>query len=214
MYEGNKKKAERARVFLDTTVVKHSIRSRQEFCGHKIVDIDPTASVQPGRLRMEIDLLSEVAQRTRAGGIELLWHIESWVEFLGIYLFPGGGTPELLDAGVTRVEGPMQYSRSLFGSRSLLSSDTCRSVMTDFLNRITHPRFLQLKRACGALQGDHVNENQLADAFHIWCAEAANASHFLTTDFKLVRVVRGHRTAPPLVKVVSPSELLSRTWKI
>src|SRR5262249_21334113 len=137
-----------------------------------------------------------------AGDIELLWHIESWIEFLGIYLFPGGGTSELIEAGYTMVDGPFKYSRSLF------SGDTMRSSMTDFLNRITHARFLQLKHACGALQGDHVNENQLADAFHIWCAEVADASHFLTTDFKLARVVRSYKAAPLRVKVVIPSELL------
>jgi hypothetical protein len=80
--------------------------------------------------------------------------------------------------------------------------------LANFLKSITHPRFLQLQRACGAFQGDSVKENQLADAFHIWCAEAANASHFLTTDFTLANLVRRHRTAPPQVRVVAPSELL------
>ena len=142
------------------------------------------------------------------GEIELLWNIESEVEFFGIQGFPGGGRSELLDAGVTMVKGPVKYSR-LLSSLSPLSGDTWRSLRTGFLNSIDHPRFLELKRACGALQGDRVNENQLVDAFHIWCAEAANASHFLTTDFKLARIVRGHKAAPPRVKVVAPSELLA-----
>jgi hypothetical protein len=197
-----------ARVFLDTAVVQHSIRSYQEFRGPNLVDIDPTARVPPGRLKTEIDLISEVAQLARAGDIELIWHFETWWEFAGIDLLPGGGTSELLDAGVTMVvKGPIQYSRPLT-PLSLLSSDTCRSLMIDFLKRITHPRFQQLQRACGAFQGDHVNENQLVDAFHIWCAEAADASHFLTTDFKLAKNVRSYKTAPPRVKVVKPSELL------
>ncbi len=203
----------KARVFLDTTVVKHSIRSRtdlsprrhslnvgdrlQEFLVHEIVDVDPTASVQPG-LRTEIDLLSHIARRAKAGDIELLWHIGSEIEFFGIYLFPGGGASELLDAGVTMVEGPIKYSR-------LLSP---LSPLSDFLSSIDHPRFLELQRACGAFQGDHVNEKQLVDAFHVWCAEVANASHFLTTDFSLARLVRGHKAAPPRVQVVAPSELL------
>lgn len=214
----------KARVFLDTAAVKHSIRSRtvlsprrhslnvgerlHEFVVHEIVNIDPTASVTPGQqLRTEINLLSEVARRAKARDIELLWDIESEIGFFGILLFPGGGASELIDAGVTIVEGPVKYSR-LLSPLSPLSGETWRSLRTDFLKSIDRPRFLELQRACGAFQGDHVNENQLVDAFHIWCAEAADASHFLTTDFKLARLVRGHKAAPPRVRVVSPSELL------
>jgi hypothetical protein len=212
----------KARVFLDTAVVKHSIRSRtvliprqhslnvdgrlHQFQVHEIADIDPTESVRSGRLRTEIGLVSEVARRARAGEVDLLWHIESEVEFFGIQLF-GGGKSELLEAGVTMVEAPLKYSRIL-SPLSTLSGETWQSLRTDFLTGIKHPRFMELQRACGALQGNHLNENQLLDAFHIWCAEAAHATHFLTTDFKLARVVRGHKTAPPRVKVVAPSELL------
>jgi hypothetical protein len=176
-----------------------------ELVVHEIVDIDPTASVEP-KLRAEIDLLSEVARRARVGDIELVWHIETELEFFGIYQLDGGRS-ELLDAGVTMVDGPLKYRR-LLSPMSPLSRDTWRSPRTDFLKSVNHPRFLELQRACGAFQGDHINEQQLADAFHVWCAEATDASHFLTTDFKLARSVRGHKTAPPRVRVVAPSELL------
>jgi hypothetical protein len=214
--------ASKARVFLDTAVVKHSIRARtvlrprphqlhvggqlHEFVVHETVDIDPTASVQP-KLRAEIDLLHEVARRARIGDIELVWHFETELEFFGIYPL-GGGKSELLDAGVTMVDGPVKYSR-LVSPMSPLSDDTWRSLRTDFLKSINHPRFLELQRACAAFQGDHINEKQLVDAFHVWCAEAADASHFLTTDLKLARTVRRHKTAPPRVRVVAPSELLN-----
>jgi hypothetical protein len=213
----------KARVILDTSAVKHSIRSRtvlsprrhtltvgerlHQFVVHEIVDIDPTTSVQPGRLLTEIALLSEVARRAKAGDIELLWHTESEIEFFAIHLFPGGGTSDLLDAGITVVEGPVKYGR-LLSPLSPLSGETWRTLRTDFLNSIDDPRFVQLQRACGAHQGDRVNENQLADAFHVWCAEATDASHFLTTDFKLARLVRAHKAAPPRVRIVAPSELL------
>lgn len=208
----------KARVFLDTAAVKHSIRSRTvlsprphtlsvgEFVVHDLVEIDPTASVNSEPLRTEIDLLSQVAERAKAGDIELLWHTEGEVEFFSIHLLPGGGTSELLDAGVTMVDGPIKSSR-LLSPMFPLSGETWRSLRKDFLAGLDHQRFRELQRACGAIQGDHVNENQLVDAFHIWCAEAADASHFLTTDFKLVRLVRGHKTAPPRPRVVTPSEL-------
>jgi hypothetical protein len=200
----------KARVFLDTAVAKHSIRARtvlkptrhqvnilgrlQEVVVQEIVKIDPAASVEP-RLRAQIDLLPEVVRRARVGDIELVWNIETQLEFFEIYLYPGGGTSELLDA-VKVIEGPIKYDRAIT-PMSPLSGETSRSLRTDFLRGLDCPRFLELQRACGAFQGDHgVNENQLVDAFHIWCAEAADASHFLTTDFRLVRAVRGHKTAP------------------
>src|SRR5438445_8593943 len=212
-----------ARIFLDTTVVKHSIRSRtvmspkrhtlrvgeklHEVVVHEIVEIDPTSQVQAEPLRTEIDLLSEVARRARTGDVELLWNVESEIEFFGIHLF-GGGASELLDAGVTMVDGPVKYSR-LLSPLSPLSGETWRSLRRDFLGSLDYPRYRELQRACGALQGDKVNENQLVDAFHIWCAESAGASHFLTTDFKLVRLVGDHKAAPPRVRVGTPTHRLS-----
>jgi hypothetical protein len=212
----------KARVFLDTTVVQHSTRARtvlsprraslnvggrlHEVVVKEIVSIDPAASVQDPALRAEIDLLSAVARRARAGEIELLWHIESEIEFFGSHKVDGGAS-ELLDAGVTMVDGPVKYSRQVIPSP--LSGDTWRSLTTDFMRRMNHPRFLELQRACGAFQGDRVHERQLADAFHVWCAEVAGASHFLTNDFKLIRHVRDHKAAPPRVRVVAPSELLA-----
>jgi hypothetical protein len=186
------------RVFLDTSAVKHSIRSRtvvrsrphslkiggtpHRLVVGEIVEIDPTASVREGRLRTEIDLLSEIARLTKAGAIELLWNIDSEIEFFEIYLV-GGGKSDLLDGGVTMVDGPVRYSRIL-SSPSPLSGEDSRILRRDFLTNVKHPRFLELRRACGALQGPAVRDNQLVDAFHVWCAEHAGASHFLTTDFQ------------------------------
>ena len=216
-------KMSQAKVFLDTAAVKHSIRSRtvlrpkrqtmtwgnqvHEVVVHDIVEIDPTADVTVEPLRTEIDLLSEIAKRATADDIELLWNIESEIEFFGIYPL-GGGASELIDAGVTMVEGPVKYDRLLTPMSPFLG-ETWRSIRTDFLRGLDHPRYHQLQRACGAHQGDRINENQLVDAFHVWCAEVAGASHFLTTDLKLVRLRRDHKSAPPKVRGVTPSQLLS-----
>lgn len=39
--------------------------------------------------------------------------------------------------------------------------------------------------------------------------QEANATHFLTTDLKLVHTVRACKTSSPLVRVVTPSELVT-----
>lgn len=213
---------QRPRVFLDTCVVKHSIRKKtvlrprppkqirwgntiHESIVHDVVTYDPTAKVQDEPLRTEIDRLTDVATLAKAGRIELLWHNESQIEFWGIYLIPGGHS-ELLQAGVTMVEGPIRYGRVLSPTRP---GETWSSVQLEFLKSLHQPRFRALQKACGALQGEQIHDRQLLDAFHIWCAEEAKATHFLTTDLKLVRTVRACKTVSPLVRVVTPSELLT-----
>jgi hypothetical protein len=173
---------------------------------HDFVTFDPAARVTNAKLKVEIDHLNTIAQLAKDKAIELLWHGETSNEFSGIWMVPSGGRPELLKAGVTWVPSPIKYSRLL---HSVLPDERSPGdVQIDFIRGIDHPRFSQLQKACGAAQGKTVNSNQLLDAFHVWCAESAGATHFLTTDFKLVRLVRGHKSHPPEVKLVLPSELL------
>jgi predicted nucleic acid-binding protein len=206
------------RVFLDTCVVKHSIRRRtrlqrsEHSSVYEIVEEDPTARVRDEPLRTEIDLLSKVAECAKRGDIELLWHIESLTEFLGIYSFPGGGSSELIEVGVTNVKEPIDYN-FISSPLQFPFNQTSKTSQIKFLKNIKHERYLELRKACGANQGTQVRENQLLDAFHIWCAEHAGATHFLTTDFKLIRVVHSYKTAPPQVRVVTPSELLAEIAK-
>lgn len=211
------------RIFLDTSVVKHSFRSRRtlrprmkkifwngaehDVVVHDFVTQDPASRVKNPELKAEIDHLSTIARLAREKSVELLWNNESHTEFCGIWMVPSGGQPELLQAGVTWVEPPIQYSRVL---HSIWPDErSWKDVQIEFLRGIEHPRYFQLQKACGANQGGSINENQLIDAFHVWCAESSGASHFLTTDFKLVRLVRGHKSFPPKVKVVLPSELIA-----
>lgn len=215
----------RTRVFLDVSVMQHSIRSRTVLRkrprpglgGHDLFEIiqeDPTSRKREEPLRTEIDSLSRVAELARRGEIELLFHSETIVELLGNLKFPGPGSSELAAAGVTKVKGPVEYSRFITPfPPSPLSGKTWRTMQIDFLKSLDHPRFLQLQRACGAYQGDHVNESQLVDAFHVWCAEEAGATHFLTNDFDLIDLVKKHKRWPPRVRVLAPSELLSEVAK-
>ncbi len=157
-------------------------------------------------LRAEIALLPRVAELAVRGEIELLWHVESLVEFLGIHLLPGGGTSLFFEANVTHVEGPIKYSRIIAGG--LAFGKDAETLQLEFLERLSHKRFRELQKACGVQKGSRTYRNQLLDAFHLWTAEEAEATHFLTTDFKLIRRLRDYKVPPTKVKVVKPSELL------
>ena len=214
----------RARVFLDTSVVKHSFRARRalrprsasiEWNGkthnltlHDFVLIDPAARVTNKELMNEIDDLTKITALAVAGEIELQWHHEAREEFDRVWLVPSGGSPSLLTAPITWVDGPIWYRRM---TTSLLPGDGWPRVdeQFEFLAGLDMPRFLQLQKLTGAYQGKIKNRNQLLDAFHIWCAEVANSTHFLTTDLKLIKHIRRQTTNQPLINVVSPSELLA-----
>jgi hypothetical protein len=203
-----------ARVFLDTSIRKHSIRSRNLLRPapggglYEFYDEDPAADVS-GDLRREIDLLSDVADAARAGKIQLLSHLETMTELLGILLFPSPGESVFDGIEIENIAGPIEYSRVVFGGGS------AKELQVQFFDQLDHPRFLQIRRACGAYQGEGVpvRPNQIVDAFHVWSAESAGATHFLTTDFKLTRVVANYKKAPLKLKVVTPSQLLDEIGK-
>jgi predicted nucleic acid-binding protein len=208
---------ERFRVFLDTAVVKHSIRSRrllrpqanQPWGGnpvlYELVTEDPTESVVGDELRSEIDLLPRVAGLAMRGELELLWHLESLGEFISILLMPGSGTSPFFEAKVTRVEGPIKYSRIIAGP---FLGKTAEQLQLEFLEALSHQRFRELQEVCGVQKASKNYRNQLLDAFHLWTAEEAGATHFLTTDFKLIRIIRANKMSPTRLRIVKPSELL------
>ena len=118
---------------------------------------------------------------------------------------------QLYGVQIEWVEAPLEYSRILgrvVPSPPAARRNDMKESTVEFLRDVDYPRFLELQLACGAKQGATINENQLIDAFHVWCAEHAGAHFFLTLDFKLIRNVRTHRRSPPRVQLVRPSELL------
>jgi len=126
---------------------------------------DPTAKLDGHAILTEIGLIPQILALKEAGAVEFLWQREADVEFRYNLRssFLGYPVPPLLAAGVTMVSGPIPYARSdPFG----------RATQLQFMKTCHHERFLELQKACGAYQGDHLNESQLYDAFHIWCAEA------------------------------------------
>jgi hypothetical protein len=206
--------SEAPRVFLDTSVRKHAIRKRTTLRprgngAYELSELDPAADVQP-ELKREIDLLTQVATVARKGMIKLLSHIEATSEFFSILLLPGPGESVFAGLEIELVNGPFEYSR-LASPMPPFITGSAKDIQIEFVAKIHDARFLEIRSACGADQGPGVAapRNQLLDAFHLWCAESADATHFLTTDLKLTRVVRTYRKAPLKLKVVAPSELLA-----
>lgn len=201
------------RVFTDTTVIRHSVRERRILFSagngtYRRITVDP-ADGATGELRTEIDHLSTIAELARAKSLELFWHTETSIEYLGQKVLGRDGVSQLVAAGIRLVDGPFTCSRLLapvWPQRRV----SARQHQIDWLKRIPDGRFHQLRRLAGANQDGSHSSKQLKDAFHVWCAEASGCTHFLTTDFVLIGLLQQRsRIPPPRVKIVRPSELVS-----
>ena len=209
-------------VFLDTNLLKFSVDRLHRLFPTKqpvnwggqtlTLDVHVPATVLPNEtidnpeLKSEVKLLPRIGELGHEGRIRLLIQeevfIESWRQKnMGDSRGPFFGSP------ITRVKAPVEYGRVVaagFGGRS------GRDLQIDFLKGIKVPRFEQLQKACGAYQGEgKYAENELIDAFFLWCAEAAEADYFLTCDFDLIEHVKGHKRFPPKIALVKPSTLLN-----
>ena len=115
----------------------------------------------------------------------------------------GNTTGRFYGAPIESAVSPVQYSRVMIGP---LHSNP-KEMQFDFFSGLKHRRFNELQRMTGAYQGPgKLNQNQLLDAFHIWCAEHNGCGFFLTLDFALIKVVSGSRNRT--IRLVKPSELL------
>ncbi len=205
------------RIFLDSSALKMAVqrrivgRSRRktvDWGGRPTVaDVvqftteDPTANCHPFQ-RREARRLPVIAWLSMQNRIDLLTHTETLWEFFGLPR-TDDSFGRFFGAAVLPVESPSQYSRVLVGA----GLPTPKELQGQFFASISHERFEQLKRATGAYQGNRPSPvNELADTFHIWCAETAVADVFLTLDRDLVDLVRRHRKHPPRLKVLLPSE--------
>jgi hypothetical protein len=198
------------RVLLDASVVKHSIRSRTVLKSngyvYEFVDEDPLANDDCKRLREEIDCLPYLVEYTKSGEMSFLLAPTMISELLRNSSVPSyQGSSILKEADYTVIKEPISVSYAVIPELGQNS----RTIESTFLKGIQDPRYLELRKACGANQGQSVRENQLFDAFYIWCAESIDATHFLTTDFKLVNCINNHyKDRPQKVKVTNPSKLL------
>jgi hypothetical protein len=168
--------------------------------------------LREGEQKREAMLLRKVAEEAASGAIRLITQSEVVDELATL---PWARGARLYDVPIEWVDAPVEYSRII--GRVVPSAPSERrndwkESMVEFMLDLDFPRYKQLQLACGANQGQTINEDQLIDAFHVWCAEGAGATHFLTLDFALIKTVRQHRRYPPRVKLAKPSELLYDLW--
>lgn len=209
--------ADRARVFLDTTVLKLAAdRVIRGFTRQKTVmwgeDRATIPLVQfrtvwlpakPGAQAEDAALLPILAHLAIQNRIELLWHLDGALEFAGL---PKTDSPQgrLFGAPITWAKDPGPWGRTIAGA-----GKSMKEHQLDFLRSHRDPRFLALQVAVGVKAGSNHADNQLLDAWHLWCAERAEADYFLTCDYKLIRHLDGHRRTQPNVSVVTPRQLLA-----
>ena len=210
------------RVYLDTAALYNSIdriegwRPVEETVNwggrahsvtvHKSAVDFPIEDLENEELKSEARLLRRIAELAQEGRIELLVQNETMVELWSALRRSDIRNALFFGAPITEVKAPFEYGRVVFSA-----FEKANKVQYEFLSRITNERFVELQRACGAYQGSKkpLSPNQLRDAFHVWCAEGADAQFFLTTDFKLVGYVERQNRYIPKVRVVKPSQLLA-----
>ncbi|BDQ34903.1 hypothetical protein [Pseudodesulfovibrio portus] len=207
------------KVYIDTCILKFSATSlnrliprnqtinwggiNHECIVHDFREINPNDKINNLRQKKDADSLPEIAKMAKDGLIEIVMQDE--------IIFESWGLPKMdsqsgmfYGAPVSMVDAPFVYGRIVVGFGS-----SAKELQEKFLLNLNQKRFLQLQKATGAYQGKNPkNINQLLDAFHIWCAEHNQCDHFLTMDYKLIKVIKSLKNNIPTVKVLSPSELL------
>jgi hypothetical protein len=206
------------RVYLDTTVLKFSAtalrryvpRKRKLYLGANIPEVqaydigivNPNESLA-GEIKTEAELLPALAEFGKQGTVKYFIHTETEFESWGLPKMRGNTTGRFYGTSIESAVSPVQYNRVMIG----YYNQDPKKMQFDFLSGLKHTRFNELQRMTGAYQGPgKLHQNQLLDAFHIWCAEHNVCDFFLTLDFKLIRVVSSSRNRT--IRLVKPSELL------
>lgn len=217
------------RAFLDTNILKYATDERlvyvprvrkviwgdqqHEVTAHTPTVIHPNKKLDAG-LRAEVAELPFIAFLAHRKRIELLCHGEVVIELMGL--------PRTTDrrglfygAPIKMSPDPIPYGRIVMGDVALpqqprgvknpLNAAKLRQV--DFIQHLADPRILALRKACNADTRHGVNPNQLIDAFHLWCAEAAGATHFLTAERSLLELGNDRSLALKCTPVL-PSQLV------
>lgn len=166
---------------------------------------DTTEGIANQVMRDEARLLPYVAELAGAGRLRLQTGVEAYGEFLGLREIDGLGV--LDGVQIEMIESPLGRSHSrMMGGGGL----DARKLQREFFESIHAPRYLEMRKAFGALKtGSKRSRNLLADIFHVWTADESGADFLLTLDARLCRAVRGQPQLRPRVKVVQPSELIT-----
>jgi len=207
------------KVYVDTNIFKFSatelprlkLRSQTvnwggnniEVTVHDFVEENPNEKIQNDELKAEADLLPKLANLGKKGLVQYVIQIEAELESWKIPNMDSN-SGRFYGAPIEPVEAPIHYGRVIAGG-----PEDSKEQQFKFLSRIEDSRFKELQKITGAYQGERkLNRNQLLDSFHIWCAEHNDCTHFLTMDFKLIRVARNGGGSKLKVQPVRPSDLL------
>ncbi|WP_444940562.1 hypothetical protein ACJJI3_18825 [Microbulbifer sp. ZKSA004] len=207
------------KVFLDSNIIQHSATTYRTMDiyfggakpGEPLVRKGPIQAInkKPAKnqkLRAEIDCLEELASKLKALRATLIMdfdNIYSEVRRAGRFrkeFFYG--------SDIKYAERPPEFN-TVLGGPSWLNSGPTDKQFHNFLHNLKHPRFLELAKFSGALQGKDANYNQLADAYFLWCAEINEADYFLTLDAKLERSINQAKSLVYKPNVISASQLLT-----
>jgi len=215
---GTRKNMEIPRVYLDTNILKASAtalrryvpKERKVYLGpnnpeatvYDIGIVNPSASLM-GEIKTEAELLPTLAEFGKQGTVRYFIHTETVFESWGLPKMRGNTTGRFYGAPIESAASPVQYSRVMIG----YYTQDPKEMQFDFLSGLNYKRFNELQRMTGAYQGPgKLDQNQLLDAFNIWCAEHNGCDFFLTLDFKLIRVVESSHKQT--IRLVKPSKLL------
>lgn len=142
----------------------------------------------------------------KKGIIELCWHTETIWEHAGLKrtLNLNG---KFHGAELKHVGNPFPYSRIIVGGNEINRIDH----QFEFYKSIKNNRYNELKRVTNvhAQVKENRIKNQMADAFHILCAEKSECDHFVTIDYNLEKSVR-KSTVKTLVNITTPSKLIKQ----
>lgn len=172
---------------------------------YEILVINPNDKIKSNEeLKHEASLLQSIAELAKSNVIHLVIQHETLLESWGIPDMDSQ-SGRFYGAPYEIVEAPIEYSRSIFGS----NFDSRKVNQYKFLRSINNNRFLEIQKATGAYQGERKsNENQIIDAWNIWCAEHNQCQFLLTMDFKLIRMIKANKKWESSVSLVTPSALL------
>jgi hypothetical protein len=148
------------------------------------------------------EVMRYVAELANGGRIRLYDTMELVYEWMGRSHGPSLRNTEfdvLKGVRIIRLEPPMQRTVA-FGAFNL--EDNFKDQRESWLENITEPRFLELKRV--------INRAHWADAFHLWTAEVYGLDCILTMETKVRNSLDNQKRVTSPVEILSPFELVQR----
>lgn len=210
------------KVFLDSNIVQHAAttyRTADIFYGgakpgeplirHGPIETIHKPLAKSEELQQEIEKLPKLSSIFRSIKANLIMDHNNFSEIKKAGRFR---KEYFYGADITYANRPPEFN-TLFACPGWFNFGPTENQFHNFLHRLENPRFLELAKYAGALQGKKDNYNQLADAYFLWCAEENNVDYFLTLDFKLKRSIENARRLSYTPKVVTASQLLEELKK-